>query len=57
MWFHSINHANDVDLIYNYVERMLQGETGLDLPAELAGRHFQRYLVESFVGETTGCQL
>lgn len=52
MWFHSINHAKDVDLIYNYVERMLQGETDLDLPAELAGRHFQRYLVESFAEET-----
>jgi hypothetical protein len=51
MWFHSVNHANDVDLIYNYVERMLQGETELDVPAELAGRHFQRYLVESFAGE------
>ena len=37
MWFHSINHAKDVDLIYNYVERMLQGETELDVPAELAG--------------------
>ena len=52
MWFHSINHAKDVDLIYNYVERMLQEETDLDLPAELAGRHFQRYLVESFAEET-----
>ena len=51
MWFHSINHANDVDLIYNYVERMLQGEPNFDLPAELAGRHFQRYLVESQAGE------
>ena len=51
MWFHSINHTKDVDLIYNYVERMLQGEPDLDLPAELAGRHFQRYLVESYAGE------
>ena len=51
MWFHSINHAKDVDLIYNYVERMLHGETDLDLPAELAGRHFQRYLVESLACE------
>ncbi len=40
--------AKDVDLIYNYVERMLQGETELEVPAELAGRHFQRYLVESW---------
>ena len=45
MWFHSINQAKDVDSIYDYVERMLQGEVDLDLPAELAGRHFQRYLV------------
>jgi cobaltochelatase CobN len=52
MWFHSINHANDVDLIYNYVERMLQGETDLDLPAELTGRYFQRYLVGSLPEET-----
>jgi cobaltochelatase CobN len=51
MWFHSINHAQDVDLIYNYVERMLQGETYLEVPAELAGRQFQRYLVESLAGE------
>jgi hypothetical protein len=29
--------------VTNYVERMLQEETDLDLPAELAGRHFQRY--------------
>jgi cobaltochelatase CobN len=52
MWFHSINQVKDVDLIYNYVERMLQGEAKLELPAELAGRHFQRYLVESCAGET-----
>ena len=52
MWFHSINHAQDVDLIYDYVERMLQGETDLDVPGELAGRHFQRYLVDSIAPET-----
>jgi cobaltochelatase CobN len=46
MWFHSINHASDVDSIYNYVERMLQGETDAGLPDELAGRLFQRYLDE-----------
>ncbi len=51
MWFHSINHAKDVDLIFDYVERMLQEEPDLDLPAELASRHFQRYLVESFAEE------
>jgi len=47
MWFHSINHAEDVDLIYNYVERMLQAETHLDPPDALAGRQFERYLVDS----------
>ena len=46
MWFHSINDPKDVDLIYSYVERMLQGETELEIPVELAGRHFQRYLNE-----------
>ncbi len=44
MWFHSINQVEDVDLIYNFVEQMLQGEMELDVPAELAGRLFQRYL-------------
>jgi hypothetical protein len=29
------------------VEQMLQGEAGLDLPVELAGRQFQRYLDSS----------
>ncbi len=52
LWFHSINHSNDVDLIYNYVESLLQAETDLDIPAELAGRHFQRYLVDSLAAET-----
>lgn len=47
LWFHSINHPNDVDLLYNYVERMLHGEPDLAPPAELAGRQFQRYLTES----------
>jgi cobaltochelatase CobN len=51
MWLHSINHATDVDLIYDYVERMLQGEPDLNLPAELAGRQFQRYLVDSLACE------
>jgi len=52
MWFHSINHAQDVDLIYNHVERMLQAENHLDLPADLASRHFERYMTESVAGET-----
>jgi len=56
MWFHSINHAQDVDVIYDYVERALQGETDLDVPAELASRHFQRYLVDSVCAETA-CEI
>ncbi len=44
MWFHSINDAADVDLIYDYVERTLESGPDLDLPAGLAGRQFQRYL-------------
>jgi nitrile hydratase accessory protein len=52
MWFHSINDARDVDLIYNYVERMLQGEPGVEVPAELAGRRFPRYLVDAYTEET-----
>jgi nitrile hydratase accessory protein len=47
LWFHSINQAEDVDLIYGYVERMLQGEYDLEVPEALAARQFQRYLVES----------
>ena len=44
MWFHSINHAGDVDLVYDYVERMLVDETDTEMPAELAVRQFQRYV-------------
>ena len=44
MWFHSINHAADVDLIYDYVERMLTEETLLDPPEGLMARQFDRYL-------------
>jgi nitrile hydratase accessory protein len=51
MWFHSINHVQDVDLIYDYVERMLQGENDLTIPEELAGRLFERYLAGSSAGE------
>ncbi len=46
LWFHSINQAEDVDLIYNYVEQLLQGETSAAVPAGLAGRQFQRYLTD-----------
>jgi len=44
MWFHSINHPKDVDLIYGYVESMLRAESVLDLPDGLAARLFERYL-------------
>ncbi len=47
MWFHSINHAEDVALIYDYVEGMLLAETCLDPPAALAIRQFERYLAPS----------
>lgn len=43
-WFHSINHEADVNLIYDYVEQMLQEGAYLDPPAELASRQFDRYL-------------
>lgn len=46
MWFHSINHAEDVDLIYNYVEEMLMAGTVLDVPDRLASRKFERYMAE-----------
>jgi cobaltochelatase CobN len=49
VWLHSINSPADVTLIYSYVERMLLGERYLDPPAELAERHFQRY-----IGDTAG---
>jgi cobaltochelatase CobN len=44
MWFHSINYAADVDLIYDYVERMLLAESLLDPPDALLSRQFDRYL-------------
>jgi nitrile hydratase accessory protein len=47
MWFHSINSPDDVDLIYDWVERMLVAESHLDPPESLANRRFQRYLVEA----------
>jgi cobaltochelatase CobN len=47
VWLHSINSPSDVTLIYDYVERMLLDESYLDPPAALAGRHFQRYLVDT----------
>ena len=47
VWLHSINSPKDVTLIYDYVERMLRADRYLDPPAALAGRHFQRYLVDT----------
>lgn len=44
LWFHSINHPADVDLIYGYVEQMLQDASATELPPELAARQFQRYV-------------
>ncbi len=44
MWFHSINHPDDVTLIYDYVECMLLAEAVLDPPNGLASRLFERYL-------------
>ena len=46
VWFHSINSAADVDLLYDYAERMLLARTYLDPPPELAKRLFERYLDE-----------
>ena len=47
VWLHSINSPEDVTLIYDYVERMLIYESYQDPPAGLAGRHFQRYMVDT----------
>jgi cobaltochelatase CobN len=47
VWFHSIGSDQDVTDIYDYVEQMLVAERYLDPPASLAGRHFQRYLVDT----------
>mgnify|MGYP002625517315 CR=1 FL=1 len=47
VWLHSINSPDDVDLIYDYVERMLLANAYLDPPEELIARHFPRYLVDS----------
>jgi nitrile hydratase accessory protein len=44
LWFHSVNHPEDVDLIYDYVERMLVAEMPLELPDALKSRLFERYI-------------
>ena len=46
-WFHSINNPADVNLLYDYVERMLLAESYLDPPPELAERLFERYIDET----------
>jgi hypothetical protein len=44
LWFHSINHPEDVNSIYDYVEQMLVTNSVLDLPPSLSSRLFERYL-------------
>jgi cobaltochelatase CobN len=44
MWFHSINHVEDVGLVYDYVEGMLLAGKVLDPPESLAARQFERYV-------------
>jgi nitrile hydratase accessory protein len=44
LWFHSLNHAGDVDLMYNYVEEMLLADGYLEPPEPLAVRRFERYI-------------
>jgi nitrile hydratase accessory protein len=44
MWFHSINHPDDVGKIYDYVENMLLAGNVLDPPDCLTSRLFERYL-------------
>lgn len=50
VWLHSIASGQDVTDIYDYVEQMMLAERYLCPPLSLAGRHFQRYLVDT-VGE------
>jgi hypothetical protein len=47
VWLHSIDSPEDVSLIYDYVEQMLLAGCYMDPPAGLAGRHFQRCLVDT----------
>lgn len=49
MWFHSINHPEDVNLVYDFVESMLVAGSPLDPPEGLAERRFERYLAASDV--------
>jgi cobaltochelatase CobN len=50
VWLHSINSEDDVSEIYGYIERMLAEQEYLEPPASLAGRRFQRYLVDTACG-------
>ncbi|MGA3201415.1 MAG: nitrile hydratase accessory protein [Bryobacteraceae bacterium] len=53
MWFHSINHPGDVNLLYDYVERMLLAESILGPPEGLMSRCFDRYLTSSTLEDST----
>src|SRR6478609_10832805 len=44
LWFHSINQPEDVNVIYDYVERMLVAGMIMDVPEVLKSRLFVRYL-------------
>jgi cobaltochelatase CobN len=47
LWLHSINHAEDVNAIYGYIEEMLRAEEFLEPPLNLARRRFERYVETS----------
>jgi len=55
VWLHSITSDQDVSDIYDYVEQMLAAECYLNPPPSLAGRHFQRYLVDT--ADDRGCEI
>ena len=50
VWLHSIQTEQDVTDIYDYIEQMLAADRYLDPPPHLAGRHFQRYVVDTVEG-------
>lgn len=43
VWFHSLNEASDVALVYDWVETMLQENAYCEPPDALAARRFTRY--------------
>ena len=53
MWFHSINHPGDVNLIYDYIERMLLAGGILHPLDGLLSRRFERYLASCTLDEST----